>query len=154
QFFQGAHPTRPLPHDHPIALDGGQAGAVIAAVFQPPQSPDEDRRRLVSPGIADDPAHDALLQTAACGPSTRGRRGKIAASGQRKPGRTSSPSSSSVSRSHRTVPSRRWTYAIRFSGSITHTSRTPTSTYSTILACTLHQRSLGETTSATRSGGM
>ena len=41
----------------PVARQGGHAGAVVAAVFQPPQPFDQDRLRLPPADVADDAAH-------------------------------------------------------------------------------------------------
>ena len=40
-----------------VARAGDDAGAVVAAIFQPPQPFEQDRRRLALPRVPDDPAH-------------------------------------------------------------------------------------------------
>ena len=57
QFLQDPHPAGPLPHDQLVAVDRGQARAVVAAILEPAQPRDQDRRGLMSSGVTDDSAH-------------------------------------------------------------------------------------------------
>ena len=46
-----------LVHVERAVIDDGDAGGIIAAIFEPPQPLHQDRRRVARPDISDDPAH-------------------------------------------------------------------------------------------------
>jgi hypothetical protein len=60
-LFQDAHTAGSLAYIKVSVLYGSQACTVISAIFQPPETGDEDRTCLVTSCVTDNPTHDPLL---------------------------------------------------------------------------------------------
>jgi hypothetical protein len=63
-FFQPDNLALSLPDDQTIPVYYGEAGRVIAAVFEPFQARDEDLRCLSRADVTDDATHNSILPTA------------------------------------------------------------------------------------------